>query len=267
MRRFVTKYPTPQGKFAFPSAGDATLTTVGMEIWANDKAEAEELAKLRNIGETIQYEDGDPPYGFIGFSHLRGIKHLATIGDNGGIANPSATLELIHEATILSYVAMKAGIADADDVLGDLGCLHIISHTGRALKYLEPLIRLEEAVPGWRTEAKAQARLEKLSAERSKELPVSGPFTFGTEQARLAGLKAMFTGFDLGVKPGEVKFFGTKLIPTPQPLNSYRGKKILKAVRDSNRDRINLRFTDGSVAVVHEMDLINSGVRIGGLRG
>lgn len=122
MRKFLTEYN--QG-------GDA----YALHIYATSLDEANRIAESRNIGEVIAGESLD-------WTHFSQV--------------PKSTMEALHEACFLSYLAVKSGKMGLDDVLGDKGVLHEMAHLLHlsnkkvdAQEFCGQLAHLRSIIPGY----------------------------------------------------------------------------------------------------------------------
>jgi len=122
MRKFLTKYQAHGDMYA-------------LHIYATSLAKAKRIAVARNIGEVIEGELTE--WEFV----------------SQRTSNP---MEALHEACFLSYLAMKAGAMDVDDVLGDKGVLHEMAHLLHlsnkkidAQEFCGQLAHLRSIIPGY----------------------------------------------------------------------------------------------------------------------
>jgi len=122
MRQFLTEYMQDGTKF-------------GSHVFARSYKGAEKICIARNIGEKV----------------------LGVLPEPDLDVNPSENpMQSLHEACFLSYLALKAGTLSIDEVLGDKGILHEMTHV---LHFSEtkvdpavfeaPLAVLRKAVPGY----------------------------------------------------------------------------------------------------------------------
>lgn len=93
MQKFITQYPN-NGKM------------YGSHVYANDISSAQNLCWKRSIGEVI-----------LG------------VGDSVGMQKALTDIEVLHESCFLCYICLKAGLMPIEEVLGDGGIVHELSHT------------------------------------------------------------------------------------------------------------------------------------------
>lgn len=93
MRRFVTEYPNTGKMYA-------------SHVYADSYAHAQQLCWKRNISEVI-------------VGHIEEPERKKELTE----------AEVLHESCFLSYICLKAGLITLEEVLGDGGIVHELSHT------------------------------------------------------------------------------------------------------------------------------------------
>ena len=111
----------------------------GFHIWASSYEEAVKIAAQRNISEQV----GDVI-----------ISESETSDTNEG-----SLTDQLHESVILSWIALKGGLMDVDELLSDAGVTHLIAHRLCGIDADDfifegsvPILlnKLRDAIPGYR---------------------------------------------------------------------------------------------------------------------
>ena len=143
--------------FLFKTSYTVSGHEYGMKIHAKSIEQATEFAKLRNVGESIEMHCGPLD---VRYSNIKGMKNLFFDWVQTGCLTPKDYANLLHEACILSFFAMKSGVATPESTVGDRGLVHEIVHALSGIKDIfeslrfrqgiyDKAIAMENAVAGW----------------------------------------------------------------------------------------------------------------------
>lgn len=108
----------------------------------------DEIIATRNIGEVPEPRDSVP------CKRPPGSKPLADLIETEGF-----TAEVLHMACFVGFLALKSGVVNIEDVLGDIGLIHEIAHNmdigegESCIASREEVVRIarriERAIPGY----------------------------------------------------------------------------------------------------------------------